>query len=61
MGPRNIVLGGGGACELRHWALRWSSLWSNEACEGCAVSRGSEGEEGGGMRQREEEEGDAGH
>ena len=27
MGPRNAALGGGNACELRHWDLRWSSLW----------------------------------
>ena len=24
------------ACELRHWDLRWSSLWGHETCEGCA-------------------------
>eukprot|EP00959_Pyramimonas_sp_CCMP1952_P332647 6965811-Pyramimonas_sp.AAC.1 len=30
MGPRNVVLGGGDACELRHWDLRWSSLWGHE-------------------------------
>eukprot|EP00959_Pyramimonas_sp_CCMP1952_P038236 800201-Pyramimonas_sp.AAC.1 len=22
------------ACGLRHWDLRWSSLWGHEACEG---------------------------
>eukprot|EP00959_Pyramimonas_sp_CCMP1952_P365785 7660635-Pyramimonas_sp.AAC.1 len=31
MVPRNAVLGGGDACELRHWDLRWSSLWGHEA------------------------------
>eukprot|EP00959_Pyramimonas_sp_CCMP1952_P406591 8521785-Pyramimonas_sp.AAC.1 len=29
--PRNAVLGGGDACELRHWDLRWSSPWGPEA------------------------------
>ena len=24
------------ACRLRHWDLRWSSLWGHETCEGCA-------------------------
>eukprot|EP00959_Pyramimonas_sp_CCMP1952_P452015 9463970-Pyramimonas_sp.AAC.1 len=28
--PRSAVLGGGDACELRHWDLRWSSLWGHE-------------------------------
>ena len=28
--PRNVVLGKGDACELRHWDLRWSSLWGHE-------------------------------
>merc|ERR1712190_669993 len=23
-------------CGLRHWDLRWSSLWGHETCEGCA-------------------------
>ena len=44
MGPRNVVLGvpkqrhaeAGTPCELRHWDLRWSSLWGHETCEGCA-------------------------
>eukprot|EP00959_Pyramimonas_sp_CCMP1952_P164479 3438670-Pyramimonas_sp.AAC.1 len=31
MGPRSAVLGGGTACGLRHWDLRWSSLWGHEA------------------------------
>ena len=30
LGPRNAVLGGGDACGLRHWDLRWSSLWGHE-------------------------------
>ena len=24
------------ACGLRHWDLRWSSLWGHETSEGCA-------------------------
>ena len=36
MGPRNAVLGAGGACEFRNWDLRWSSLWGHETREGCA-------------------------
>eukprot|EP00959_Pyramimonas_sp_CCMP1952_P276487 5779822-Pyramimonas_sp.AAC.1 len=30
MGPRNVVLGGEDACELRNWDLRWSSSWGHE-------------------------------
>eukprot|EP00959_Pyramimonas_sp_CCMP1952_P065389 1365027-Pyramimonas_sp.AAC.1 len=30
MGPRSAVLGGGDACELRHWDLRRSSLSGHE-------------------------------
>eukprot|EP00959_Pyramimonas_sp_CCMP1952_P144880 3032752-Pyramimonas_sp.AAC.1 len=30
MGPRNAILGGGDACELRHRDLRWSSLWGHD-------------------------------
>eukprot|EP00959_Pyramimonas_sp_CCMP1952_P186516 3900352-Pyramimonas_sp.AAC.1 len=44
VGPRNAVLGGGGACELRHQDLRWSSLcghealcWMGETYAGCAT------------------------
>ena len=29
-------MGGGDACERRHWGPRWSSLWGNETCERCA-------------------------
>eukprot|EP00959_Pyramimonas_sp_CCMP1952_P140690 2944178-Pyramimonas_sp.AAC.1 len=36
IGPRSAVLGGGGACNLRHWDLR----------------DGMEGEEGGGSGRR---------
>eukprot|EP00959_Pyramimonas_sp_CCMP1952_P443412 9283192-Pyramimonas_sp.AAC.1 len=31
MEPRRVVLGGGNACECRHWGLRWSTLWGHEA------------------------------
>eukprot|EP00959_Pyramimonas_sp_CCMP1952_P132571 2772147-Pyramimonas_sp.AAC.1 len=31
MGPRKAVLVGRDACGLRHWDLRWSSLWGHEA------------------------------
>eukprot|EP00959_Pyramimonas_sp_CCMP1952_P285061 5960342-Pyramimonas_sp.AAC.1 len=31
LGPRNAVLGEGDARGLRHWGLRWSSLWGHEA------------------------------
>eukprot|EP00959_Pyramimonas_sp_CCMP1952_P231792 4844439-Pyramimonas_sp.AAC.1 len=31
MGPRSAALGGGTACGLCHWDLRWSSLWGHEA------------------------------
>eukprot|EP00959_Pyramimonas_sp_CCMP1952_P246723 5156652-Pyramimonas_sp.AAC.1 len=31
MGPRNVALGGGNACEHRRWGSRWSSLWRQEA------------------------------
>eukprot|EP00959_Pyramimonas_sp_CCMP1952_P231855 4845681-Pyramimonas_sp.AAC.1 len=34
MGPRNVVLGGGHACELRHWDLRWSSHGARKPCTG---------------------------
>eukprot|EP00959_Pyramimonas_sp_CCMP1952_P362310 7587954-Pyramimonas_sp.AAC.1 len=30
LGPRTAVLGGGDACELCLWGLRWSSLWGHE-------------------------------
>eukprot|EP00959_Pyramimonas_sp_CCMP1952_P393608 8247378-Pyramimonas_sp.AAC.1 len=30
MGPRIAVLGGGTACEIRHWDLRLSILWGHE-------------------------------
>eukprot|EP00959_Pyramimonas_sp_CCMP1952_P426802 8938969-Pyramimonas_sp.AAC.1 len=30
LGPRNVVLGGGGPCELRHCRLLWSSLRGHE-------------------------------
>eukprot|EP00959_Pyramimonas_sp_CCMP1952_P090740 1899671-Pyramimonas_sp.AAC.1 len=30
MGPRSVVLGGGSACEFRHWDIRWSSLFGHE-------------------------------
>eukprot|EP00959_Pyramimonas_sp_CCMP1952_P107246 2242422-Pyramimonas_sp.AAC.1 len=30
LGPRSAVMGGGGACELRLWRLRWSPLWGHE-------------------------------
>eukprot|EP00959_Pyramimonas_sp_CCMP1952_P170193 3555531-Pyramimonas_sp.AAC.1 len=30
MGPRNAALGGGTACELRHWDLRWGPFWGHE-------------------------------
>ena len=33
MGPRNDVPGGGDACGLHHWDLRWSSLWGHETCD----------------------------
>ena len=36
MGPRNAVLGGGDASEMRNGRLRRSSLWGHETCEGCA-------------------------
>eukprot|EP00959_Pyramimonas_sp_CCMP1952_P355847 7452557-Pyramimonas_sp.AAC.1 len=29
-GPRSAELGGGSACEMRHWDLRRSSLWGHE-------------------------------
>ena len=29
-------MGGGDACGLCHWGLRWSPLWGHETCEGCA-------------------------
>eukprot|EP00959_Pyramimonas_sp_CCMP1952_P212786 4452497-Pyramimonas_sp.AAC.1 len=35
MGPRSAVLGEGMACALRHWGLRWNSLWGHEPCDGC--------------------------
>eukprot|EP00959_Pyramimonas_sp_CCMP1952_P331315 6937829-Pyramimonas_sp.AAC.1 len=31
VGPRNAALGEGDAREHRHWDLRWSSPWGNEA------------------------------
>eukprot|EP00959_Pyramimonas_sp_CCMP1952_P103902 2172182-Pyramimonas_sp.AAC.1 len=31
LGPRSTALGGGDAHELRHWDLRWNSLWCHEA------------------------------
>eukprot|EP00959_Pyramimonas_sp_CCMP1952_P245591 5133119-Pyramimonas_sp.AAC.1 len=31
LGPRSAVLGGGDACKLRHWNLRWRSLLGHEA------------------------------
>eukprot|EP00959_Pyramimonas_sp_CCMP1952_P358755 7512150-Pyramimonas_sp.AAC.1 len=34
-GPR-----GGLPCQLRHWDLRWSSLWGREAREGCVPKWG---------------------
>ena len=42
MGPRNAVPGWGDACGLRHWGLRWSSLWGHEALSSvcmCACAR----------------------
>eukprot|EP00959_Pyramimonas_sp_CCMP1952_P419304 8782924-Pyramimonas_sp.AAC.1 len=30
MGARSAVLGGGDACEHRHWGRRWSPLWGHE-------------------------------
>eukprot|EP00959_Pyramimonas_sp_CCMP1952_P400086 8382656-Pyramimonas_sp.AAC.1 len=30
IGPRSVILGGGGACEHRHRGLRWNSLWGHE-------------------------------
>eukprot|EP00959_Pyramimonas_sp_CCMP1952_P030640 642057-Pyramimonas_sp.AAC.1 len=30
MEPRNVVMGGGDACGLRHWGPRWCSLWGHE-------------------------------
>eukprot|EP00959_Pyramimonas_sp_CCMP1952_P216595 4530287-Pyramimonas_sp.AAC.1 len=44
MGPRNAVLGGGDACGLRHWDLRWSQLcghatlyWVKGTHAGCVI------------------------
>eukprot|EP00959_Pyramimonas_sp_CCMP1952_P336274 7041482-Pyramimonas_sp.AAC.1 len=28
-GQRSAVLGGGNACENRHWGLRWGSRWGH--------------------------------
>eukprot|EP00959_Pyramimonas_sp_CCMP1952_P316810 6631325-Pyramimonas_sp.AAC.1 len=43
MGPRSAVLGVGAASGLRHWNLRWSSIWDTrtqnwvwETHAGCA-------------------------
>ena len=29
-------MGGGDACDHRHWGFLWGSLWDHEPCEGCA-------------------------
>ena len=58
MGPRNAVMGVGDACGRQHWGLRWSSLWGDEACEGCdeVDVRRAETRKGGGRRGRRKEE-----
>eukprot|EP00959_Pyramimonas_sp_CCMP1952_P219974 4598942-Pyramimonas_sp.AAC.1 len=30
---RCAKISGGGACGLRHWGLRWNSLWGHRTCE----------------------------